>query len=185
MSLIEETDLSDIGVAALTELAGTSRSTFYDHFHDVQELAESACTALIDELIESLSASGRPLVDGGGPEVLVAYFANFSAHARLYRNVLGPQGSARVADRIRRRIAVAVRLGAGTPTGRGTGTGEGPGGFDLYAAFTASALLGVAVDWVQGGCVGTSEDLAAGTWILLSAHGGVSRDPTLKDFARP
>ncbi|GAA3413335.1 helix-turn-helix domain-containing protein [Streptosporangium vulgare] len=64
IELVEERDLSRITVADVAERAGVSRSTFYDHYRDVHELAEAACTAMIDGLIESLP---RPRPGDGGP----------------------------------------------------------------------------------------------------------------------
>ncbi|MFG1700671.1 TetR/AcrR family transcriptional regulator [Nonomuraea sp. NPDC049309] len=126
LRLVEERDLSRIAVADVAELAGVSRSTFYDHYRDVHELAEAACTAMIDRLIESLP---MPDVDAEDPLAeaaasLEAFFASLAEHAGLYRALLGPQGSARVADHIRRRTAAAIqarlheecaRAGAGAP----------------------------------------------------------------------
>ena len=48
IELVEERDLSRISVSDVAEAAGVSRSAFYDHYRDVHELAEDACTAMID-----------------------------------------------------------------------------------------------------------------------------------------
>ncbi|MGR6917526.1 TetR/AcrR family transcriptional regulator [[Actinomadura] parvosata] len=54
IELVQHRDLSRISVADVAERAGVSRSTFYDHYRDVHELAAAACTAMIDELIEAI-----------------------------------------------------------------------------------------------------------------------------------
>ena len=110
IQLVEEQDLSRISVADVAEQAGVSRTAFYDHYRDVHELAEAACTAMIDNLIESLPAldpgSADPAPDP--TQSLEAFFANLAEHAGLYRSLLGPQGSARVIDHIRSRITAAI-----------------------------------------------------------------------------
>ncbi|MBB2914168.1 AcrR family transcriptional regulator [Streptosporangium becharense] len=167
--LVEERDLSRVSVSDVAEGAEVSRSAFYDHYRDVHELAEDACTAMIDGLIESLPAPAPDSADlpQEAIEALAAFFASLAGHAGLYRALLGPQGSARVVDHTRRRIAEAVhdhmaRVDAGdlpqdVPR-------------DVTAAFIAGALIGVAVDWLQRGCPQTPAGMAAATWPLLSAH---------------
>ncbi|MET9070304.1 TetR/AcrR family transcriptional regulator, partial [Streptosporangium sandarakinum] len=106
LELAEERDLSRISVSDVAERAGVSRTAFYDHYRDVHELAEAACTAMIDDLIGLLPASG-PDPEGEGPGALAAFFASLAGHAGLYRGLLGPRGSAHVADHVRRRLAAA------------------------------------------------------------------------------
>ncbi len=174
IQLVEERDLSRITVADVAERAGVSRSTFYDHYRDVHELAEAACTAMIDELIGSLPAPGPETADPA-PEAtqsLEAFFASLAEHAGLYRTLLGPQGSARVVDHIRRRIAAAVygrlhQITAGDLVGYSGPPSDIP--HDVPAAFTAGALIGVAADWLQRGCPRPPAEMAALTWPLFSA----------------
>ena len=40
----------------------------------------------------------------------------------------------------------------------------------MTAAFTAGALIGVAVDWIEGGCSRTPAEMAEVTWPLLNAQ---------------
>ncbi|KPI08296.1 hypothetical protein OK074_3593 [Actinobacteria bacterium OK074] len=47
--------------------------------------------------------------------------------------------------------------------------------YDVPAAFTAGALIGVATDWLQRGCPNTPAEMAALTWPLLIAHYGVAK----------
>ncbi|MER5646335.1 TetR/AcrR family transcriptional regulator C-terminal domain-containing protein [Streptosporangium sp. NPDC002524] len=182
IELVEERDLSRITVADVAEGAGVSRSTFYDHYRDVHELAEVACTAMIDGLIESLPGPGPEAADPE-PEAtqsLEAFFASLAEHAGLFRTLLGPQGSARVVDHIRRRIAATVhdrlhRIATGDPTGHPGAPADIPHDVphdiphDVPAAFTAGALIGVASDWLQRGCPRSPAEMAALTWPLFSA----------------
>ena len=184
IQLVEEQDLSQISVADVAERAGVSRSTFYDHYRDVHELAEAACTAMIDDLIESIPALGPdPAGRAQDPtRSLRAFFANLAEHAGLYRSLLGPHGSARVIDHVRRRVTAAVHLAVCPAT-----TGDAPPEHttsptdiphDVPAAFIAGALIGVAAEWLQHRCPRTPDEMAALTWPLLSAlHHGDAGPP--------
>src|SRR6516164_5294062 len=69
IDLVQERDLSQITVADVADLADVSRSTFYDHYQDVHELAEAASTSMLDDMIEStLAIDPAPagLSDPGG-----------------------------------------------------------------------------------------------------------------------
>lgn len=174
IQLVEERDLGHISVADIAEHAGVSRSTFYDHYRDVHELAEAACTSMIDELIESLPVLDPGSADQDETQSLRAFFTNLAEHAGLYRSLLGPQGSARVIDHIRRRttatVHIAVRRAAGDTQHDITPSTDIP--HDVPSAFTAGALISVAIDWLQRDCPRTPTEMATLTWPLLTAHFG-------------
>ncbi|MGW4796820.1 TetR/AcrR family transcriptional regulator [Nonomuraea sp. NPDC004297] len=169
IELVQHRDLSAISVADVAERAGVSRSTFYDHYRDVHELAAAACTAMIDELIEAIPG-GPPGPDAADPsgaktDTLLTFFAHLAEHAGLYRSVLGPRGSARVMEHVRHRATVAVYAHR-TATGVPDLTADTP--HDVPAAFTAGALLGVATDWLHRGCPTSPAEVAARTLPLLT-----------------
>lgn len=173
IDLVQDRDLSRISVADVAERAGVSRSTFYDHYRDVHELAEAACTTMIDDLIEAIPNPAAGDVSHTTTDNLLTFFAHLAEHAGLYRSVLGPQGSARVIDHVRRRATVAGYVGA-----RRAASGDdasSPADYsadvphDVPAAFTAGALIGVATDWLQRGCPLSPAEMAALTRPLLMA----------------
>jgi len=175
LELVEIQDLARISVSDVAERAGVSRTAFYDHYQDVHALAETACTAMIDNLMESLPSPGPGSVDPAreGTESLAAFFDNLAQHAGLYRSLLGPQGSARVADHIRRRLTGAIHDRVRQVSGDGALPGHTGSPLDtphdVTAAFTAGALIGVASDWLQRGRPRTPDQMAAQTWPLLSS----------------
>jgi len=174
LALVERHDLADITVVMIAEEAGVSRSTFYDHYQNVHELAEEACTSLIDELVESLPTPDSVTVEQIGPRMLQAFFENLEAHAGLYRNLLGPQGSALVSDHIRRRITATVRTGIESTSGAWPREAANTSRVDddIAAAFIAGALIGVALAWLVTGLPHTPAAVASTTWELLSAKHG-------------
>ncbi|WP_214414235.1 TetR/AcrR family transcriptional regulator [Sphaerisporangium fuscum] len=169
IQLVEEQDLPRISVSDVAESAGVSRSAFYDHYRDVHELAEDACTAMIDHLIESLPAPtyGSPDLARQATESLTAFFASLAEHAGLYRALLGPQGSARVTDHIRGRFTDVILNHLDHADTDGPSR---PVPHDITAAFTAGALIGVATHWLHHQGRRTAAQMAAQTWPLLSAY---------------
>ncbi|MER7128334.1 TetR/AcrR family transcriptional regulator [Streptosporangium saharense] len=165
IELVEEQDLSRLSVADVAERAGVSRSTFYDHYRDVHELAEAACTVMVDELIGAVPGPGADATRDA-PGRLLAFFTTLAEHAGLYRALLGPSGSARVIAHIRRRATAAGYAGARQAAGEGAPDGDP---HDVPAAFAAGALVGVAADWLERGCPRTPAEMADLTWPLFVA----------------
>jgi len=178
LELVAEQDLSQISIADVVDRADVSRSTFYDHYHDVDELAEAACTSMIDDLIASLTAIDPAPAKPSDPRqdpnpAVTAFFTHFNEHARLYRSLLGPTGSPRVIEHVRLRTTAAARLSPVLPAPSDTparGAADPPDmSRDVPAAFVAGALLGVATDWLQRGCPGTPREMTVLTQPLLTA----------------
>src|SRR5215472_15364928 len=112
IGLVGERDLSQISVADVADRADVSRSTFYDHYTDVHELAEAACTSMLDDMFEYVmaiyAAPAHPPDFQEDPDpALTGFFAHFAEHAGLYRGLLGPTGSARVIEHVRCRTTAA------------------------------------------------------------------------------
>lgn len=178
LELVAQQDLSQISIADVVDRADVSRSTFYDHYRDVDELAEAACTSMIDDLIASLTAIDPAPAKPSDPRedpnpAVTAFFTHFAEHAGLYRSLLGPTGSPRVIEHVRLRTTAAARLSPLLPAPDGTparGAAE-PSDMsrDVPAAFVAGALLGVATDWLQRGCPGRPRQMTVLTQPLLTA----------------
>src|SRR5215467_4863243 len=185
IDLVGERDLSQISVADVADRADVSRSTFYDHYQDVHELAEAASTSMLDVMFGYAlaldTAPARPSSEDPDP-ALTAFFTHFAEHAGLYRSLLGPAGSARVIEHVRRRTTAAAHYSgrlapAGDPPPPQTaGSPEFP--LDVPAAFVAGALLGVAADWLQRGCPRTPLEMTILTKPLLVALRGTVMSPT-------
>jgi AcrR family transcriptional regulator len=177
IDLVQEQDLSQITVADVADRADVSRSTFYDHYTDVHELAEAACTSMLDDMFRSVLAIYATRDHPPGPSedpdpALTGFFAHFAEHAGLYRSLLGPTGSARVIEHVRHRTTAAFHYGrlalaGGTPPPQTADSPSFP--LDVPAAFVAGALLGVAADWLQHGCPRTPLEMTILTKPLLIA----------------
>lgn len=163
LELIADRDLAQITISDVTKRAGVNRSTFYEHYTDLADLAASACTVHFDQFVES---APRPR---SGPDLawtehsLTGLFAHVAAHAHLYRTLLGAEGSARVINHLLQRITIGAH-DRGDTTGSTTERPHDPG-----AAFVAGAVLGAVIDWLALDCPGTPQQMATAVAPLLIA----------------
>ncbi|MFG2526378.1 TetR-like C-terminal domain-containing protein [Streptomyces sp. NPDC048516] len=166
LELIRDRDLSQISVSDVTGRADVHRSTFYEHYTDVHDLAASACTEMFDQLLAATSA--LPVAgdssEGGAHPSLTAVFAHVAEHRALYQALLGADGSARVINHLLQRMTESIRS-------RLSARLTGPEGDtdDPAAAFISGALLGSIADWLHRGCPGTPEGFATAIWPQLAA----------------
>lgn len=189
IDLVERKELSQITVADIVERAEVSRSTFYDHYRDVHELAEAASTSMIDDLIGFVltleAATESPETQKDPDPSLTAFFAHLAEHAGLYRALLGPTGSARVIEHVRRRTTAAAHasghLTSATLDTRPRDAAElSDLPHDVPAAFVAGALLGVASDWLERGCPRTPLEMTILTKPLLNAVAAGTRTSPMR-----
>ncbi|GFE37668.1 hypothetical protein Stube_23410 [Streptomyces tubercidicus] len=171
LELIGDRDLSQISVSDVTGRADVHRSTFYEHYTDVHDLAASACTEMFDQLLSATSAlsvngdssEGDSSTEGSHPS-LTAMFAHVAEHRALYEALLGADGSARVINHLLQRMTESIR-----PRLSAQLTDSEGGTDDSAAAFVSGALLGAIADWLHRGCPGTPERFATAIWPQLVA----------------
>ncbi|MFG1922490.1 TetR/AcrR family transcriptional regulator [Cryptosporangium sp. NPDC048952] len=170
LELAATTDLTQISISDVTKNARVSRSTFYEHYVDVHDLAAAACTELFDDLVAGLPLADPGLVDVAKPvdNPLVPVFTHFAAHAALYRSLLGPDGSARVMSHLLTRLRDATRANLRFAALASVRAPE-PAPDDPLHALIAGAIVGTAVDWLRGHGPDTPEELAARVWPYLLA----------------
>lgn len=164
LELIAERDLSQISVSDVTGGADVHRSTFYEHYTDVHDLAASACTEMFDQLISAvreLPASGEPSADVAHA-ALTGVFRHVAAHSRLYTALLGEDGSARVVNYLLSRMTASTRAGL---SDRGTADQTAA----PVASFIAGALLATIIDWLRNDCPISPEELSCAVWPHLRA----------------
>src|SRR5258705_9554095 len=102
LDLVSERDLGQISISDVTTRAGVNRSTFYEHYSDIHDLAESACTAMFDELVAATPVFSMQSASDQ-PHQLPELFAHIATHAPLYQMLLAPDGNARVINHLLQR----------------------------------------------------------------------------------
>jgi AcrR family transcriptional regulator len=173
LDLIAERDLAQISVLDVARLADVNRTTFYQHYTDVHDLAARACTAMFDGLVASLpvlAPSRVPARQARQQDAMIRVLAHIGGQARLYRALLGDDGSARVINHLHRRLTVALHVNLTRPE---SGThaddpADAPG--DLRAASFAGVMLGVILDWLHRGCAESPEQICAALWPHLPGN---------------
>ncbi|MFC5338841.1 TetR/AcrR family transcriptional regulator [Leucobacter denitrificans] len=159
LALAADRPIGEIPVTEIVTRAGVNRSSFYQHFTDREELLASALESLETEAARPqepvhLNDSTKP------PTELVRFARHFAEHADLYRQALGPHGSARVASRVRARTIAIVQEGIErSPVRRNT---ELP--VEVEAAGTAGAILGVIEFWLSQDPLPSPEVAADWMW---------------------
>ncbi|WP_330256670.1 TetR family transcriptional regulator C-terminal domain-containing protein [Nocardia sp. NBC_00565] len=173
LSLISEHHLAQISVSDITARADVNRSTFYEHYSDVHNLADAACTQMFDELIAAtpvfaLNRAATATEERRARESLVDVFAHVAANARLYHALLGTEGSARMINRLHQRLVVAIHVNVAGSSADTHADDPSEVPYDPASAFLAGALLGTIIDWLQHGCPGTPEYLGDAIWPQLA-----------------
>lgn len=168
LELIQEHDLTGITVLTLTRRAGVNRSTFYEHYDTVDELAASACATMFDELIAAAQLDGA-LDEPSQRAALARVFDHVADNARLYGALLGDGGSSRVVNHIHQRLAVAVHFnGISDADDDWPHSAEPPQiPYDPEAVFIAGALLGTILDWLRRDCPGSAQEMSEAILPLL------------------
>lgn len=164
IALIEERGLDAITVNDLCERADLNRGTFYNHFHDKENLLTAlenevlAEVALLQARMQSVTlgdmlafrVAGRPVL------VLVDLFEYLRGESDFLRAVLGSGGDVRFGPRLREAVCENLVQNILHEKYR-----TNPTPFVCYyVAFYASAYLGIIARWVENGCPETPEEMA-------------------------
>ncbi len=164
VQLMEERGFDNLSVNDLCERADLTRATFYNHFHDKDELlltledeviadleifrVDLACLSLIDLAVAV--RTGRPL------PLLVALFDYLREQGDFLHAVLGPGGDIRFGPRLR--DCVCTDLVWSVLHDRYRKSSASFVGY--YVSFYAGAYLGVIMRWIETGMQESSEDMA-------------------------
>jgi AcrR family transcriptional regulator len=104
IDLITERGFEAITVGDIAERAMINRATFYRHYQDkydlVAKIFEEAANALVAHM-KPIHKDARGRVREYPPEIWVQVFEHVAEHARLYRAMLGKNGSPWFAARMR------------------------------------------------------------------------------------
>ncbi|MBE1533833.1 TetR/AcrR family transcriptional regulator [Actinomadura algeriensis] len=164
LELAAERDLDAVTISAVAERAEVNRATVYLHYPDIDALVVDAMDDAIGHVARAAALCPRQAEPDRVPEPLAELFAHVAANAAVYRCMLGGQGSARFAARMRERLTAALteRFAAGA---RPSGPADVPA--DLHAAYLAGALQGVIIHWITGPHPAPAPEIALPFWRLF------------------
>jgi AcrR family transcriptional regulator len=111
IELISEKGFEAITVGDITERAMINRATFYRHYQDKYDLVAKIFEETADYLVEHMKPFHKDSGQMGTenpPEIWVQVFEHVAEYARLYRALLGKNGSSWFAARVREHIIKLV-----------------------------------------------------------------------------
>jgi len=96
IDLITEQGFESITVGDIAERAMINRATFYRHYQDkydlVAKIFENTATHLVEQM-QPMRKDGQQKSPEHPPEIWIQFFEHVAEHARLYRAMLGRNGS--------------------------------------------------------------------------------------------
>ena len=164
IELIEERGLDDVSVNDLCARADLNRGTFYNHFHDKDDLV----TTLEDEVISDLERIQEQMKDLTVMDLvryrmrkqplpfLVDLFDYLREQGDFLHAITGPGGDIRFAPRLRDSVCANLIQTILHERYRANPTPF----VQYYVAFYATAYLGVIEHWIETGMQESSEDMA-------------------------
>ncbi len=107
IELITEKGFESITVGDIAERAMINRATFYRHYQDKYDLVAKIFEETANQLVENMRPirkDTRQNAIENPPEIWIQLFEHVAEHARLYRAMLGKNGSSWFAARMREHI---------------------------------------------------------------------------------
>ena len=104
VELIDERGFDAITVGELTTRAMVSRAAFYRNYRDKYDLVEQIFAEAMSALLAAVGDLGRE----HPPTIWVAFFEHIAQYDRLYRALLGKQGSTWFVQKMRAALAELV-----------------------------------------------------------------------------
>ena len=172
--LAHERGMESVSVSDVAERAGINRSTFYQHYADLDTvLADALDWAAAQEgaRLETLELSSNE-----PPEPLIAFIRHIEEHAAVYRQVIVGGGAGAVAVRLRARIRdmILVHLERRSDCEPGSQPGLP---VDVLAAGISGSIAGVIGAWLELDPRPGPEEAAAWVWAIVLGPPPGSRLP--------
>ena len=80
LMLVQSQKIQDISVSELCALANVNRTTFYNHYDNISDLAKDACNSITEEFVQQFADN----TDGYTPENLLIMFRYLHKNQLLY-----------------------------------------------------------------------------------------------------
>lgn len=175
IELITEKGFAAITVGDIAERAMINRATFYRHFQDKHDLVVQIFEETANQLVENMTPIHK---DGGQratenpPAIWIQFFAHVAEHSRLYRAMLGKNGSPWFAERMREyTIKIMLEQERGWQHPMGSKPPIDPAMPQELAAMQLShVLIGTIVWWLENEISYTPRQVA--TWFHRFAFYG-------------
>ncbi len=166
IGLIEERGFDALTIGELTERAMVSRAAFYRHYRDKYDLVEQIFEDAMNALFSAVGELGTKHPAGSW----VSFFEHIASYDRLYRALLGAQGSPWFARKMRGSLAELIIERGRHAHGAGTDDHRVHTFSDTFVPDLVSAMFVDAITWwLEQGCLYTPTEMATYTARLASA----------------
>jgi AcrR family transcriptional regulator len=108
LELIEEKGFEAMIVQDIADRAMINRVTFYKHYRDKYDLLEQTMREMLDELSGGVAQLLQAPAGSAVYEGLIHWFEQVDRHASFYRTMLGREGNAAFAARLRSYLETMV-----------------------------------------------------------------------------
>ena len=166
IELIEERGFDALTIGELTERAMVSRAAFYRNYQDKYDLVEQ----IFEEAMSALLAAVGDLGREHPPEIWVTFFEHIAEYERLYRALLGKNGSPWFVWKMRAALAGLLKERGHLPHGP-IGDAQPFHTFsDAFVPDLVSALFVEAITWwLEQGRPYTPREIATRSALLAAA----------------
>ena len=161
ITLLQQKSLREITVRELTELAGTSRGTFYFHYADIYALMDQMESVQLDRLNQLMDALIPGIAQDDVPPALIALFTYMSENPEMCYALYGKSSDSAFAHSAKELIAKRC-MGELAPNG---GTDQQKYLLD----FAVNGCFGTVMAWQEAGCQPPPPEIARITWQAIRA----------------
>jgi AcrR family transcriptional regulator len=166
VELIEERGFDALTIGELTERAMVSRAAFYRMYHDKYALVEQIFEEAMSALLAAVGELGRE----HPAEIWVTFFEHIAEYERLYRALLGKQGSPWFVKKMRSALGGLVTERGHLPHGSDASAHSVHPFSDAFVPDMVSALFVEAITWwLEQGRAYTPREMATRSALLASA----------------
>jgi AcrR family transcriptional regulator len=166
IALIEERGFEGLTVAELTKRAMISRAAFYRNYQDKYDLVEQIFADAMNDVLAAIDDLGRE----HHADTWVSFFEHIVQYERLYRALLGKNGSAWFVRTMRARLSDLVMELGHLPHGPNASRHPVHSFSDDFVPDLVSTLLVEAVSWwLEQGRPYTPQEMARRTSLLTAA----------------
>ena len=166
IALIEERGFDALTIGELTERALVSRAAFYRNYQDKYDLVDQIFEEAMSALLAAIGDLGRE----HPPEIWVTFFEHIAEYERLYRALLGKQGSPWFVRKMRAALAGLLKERGHLPHGPNTTDRPVHSFSDAFVPDLVSALFVEAITWwLEQGRHYTPREIATRSALLAQA----------------
>lgn len=144
LTLCKQRDLDEVSVSEVAEAAGVNRTTFYQHYADLNTLLADALDAIATASHAQLEVQMADLGEMDYADIISKYLQHVHDNASLYRRVLGSTGSPVIVARLTERVSIISESGM-----RASGFSESALPIPIAAASVAGSFVGILRAWLQ------------------------------------